>query len=131
MSTGPDRPWFSQRDRERLEELAVKRANYERLAHEATNDRSRRLYGKAARAVEKQIRYNRMYPRSIWLFGMATVTPMVPWAILGRAGHSILGLIAGTSVLAVEVAFAKRNKRRHADRRAAEQTRGVEAIDRT
>lgn len=64
-------------------------------AEAAPNEQVRRSYLEAARHAERAARTQRIWPMSIWLWGMYALLSLLPWTILTRTGHPAIGVVAG------------------------------------
>jgi hypothetical protein len=94
-------PLASARDRSRLERLSRQIERYERLADESTDERRKSRYLKVARSVERQQRFQRIFPMSVWLWSSLPGFVLLPWALFAHAGHTAVGLAASGFLLIV------------------------------
>jgi hypothetical protein len=100
----------TRRDRERWSRLEERRERYRALAAGARDHRERRNYERLARRLDRQVKLARTFPPSIWLF-FAALAPLLVWALLKRAGHGTVGVLAALALGAVEAAIRNRRRR--------------------
>jgi hypothetical protein len=89
---------ISERDRDRLFALKQKQADYQDRIDAAPTERDRARYEQAVQDIQVEMRMMRTYSPSKFLRWSAIIAVVLPWALLGRAGHSVRGLIAGATV---------------------------------
>jgi VIT1/CCC1 family predicted Fe2+/Mn2+ transporter len=95
----------TKRDLARLKRLGDELDRYEEMLSQADTPAKRRTAERLIRAKRNEIRTFRTYPFGIWLFGMSVLVPLVPWALLTRNGHAVLGVIVGLALVALVIAF--------------------------
>jgi hypothetical protein len=106
----------NRRDQTRLEYLQTRAAELRAQADRTTNPSERMKHLKAARQFDRMYRTERAFPIGVWLWGARVVAVLLPWSILTRNHHPVLGLVLSALVLVILVAFAVRKRRRSSGR---------------
>jgi hypothetical protein len=73
---------------------------YHRLADESADPKQKAMYTRRAQGLERDRRYQQIYPLSVWLWSSSVVCVMLPWGLLAHAHHVVAGLI-GSGVVFV------------------------------
>jgi hypothetical protein len=93
--------WYSRADRSRIDRLSDEIDETRRRAETAPNEQSGSYHLRSARRLERIRRTHRTFPMSIWLWAASVIVVILPWSLLGRAGHAGIGLAVSAGVLAV------------------------------
>jgi hypothetical protein len=94
----------TKRDLARLKRLGNELDHCEELLRQADTPAKRQTAEGLIRAKRNEIRSFRTYPFGIWVFGMSVLAPLVPWAVLTRDGHAVLGVTVGLALAALVIA---------------------------
>jgi hypothetical protein len=103
---------LSRADRKRVERLERNGNRFRALAEHEPDERRKARHLTTARRIDRVVRMRRIYPLTVWLWSVAVVVALSPWAVLNALGHGDIGIVASAILSALLLAIRHSRIRR-------------------